>query len=75
MEIKLPSLVFVPDYHDFSFAEKTINSLVVKGRVRVKELGFSVTHSDYVGLVYTGRQPAESVIRALLEEKKVRMID
>ena len=73
MELKLPNLVFVSDYHEFSSVAFHVNCLLAKGTVRVAEIGHN--GADYVGVVYTGRKPGQKTINALLEQKGVGLVD
>ena len=50
MEVKLPHIYEVSDYHDFD-SLRNIFSEIIRG-VKVKEIGFCGTH--YTGIAYVG---------------------
>jgi hypothetical protein len=68
MDIKLPQIVIVDDYHEFSsqgtlaFVLKDLNP-----RLRVTEAG--VIESKYLGVVYEGRKPSRDKVLELLRAR------
>jgi hypothetical protein len=70
---KLPTLVYVRDYHDFDFMVNAYDQL--KMNVKVEELGFDDTTYKYVGLVFKGRRPSKAKIAALLKKFEVVFSD
>lgn len=48
---KLPAVISVTDYHEFTSVQDVINALGLKG-TRVCEIG--VLHGKYVGMIYAG---------------------
>ena len=64
--MKLPTLVYARDYHDFSFMKSAYDQL--KLGVRVEEIGLDENTLDYVAVVYKGRYPSKKNISKLLEK-------
>ena len=68
--VTLPRLVCVTDYHEFDQISDTINDLLDKRVVRVKEIGFA-RGDGYVGVVYTGRRPNAAQLKELCTKHKI----
>jgi hypothetical protein len=71
--VKLPTLVYARDYHDFDFMKDAYDQL--KMNVKVEELGFDDHSYEYVGLVFKGRRPSKAKIDALLKKFDVVFLD
>lgn len=69
--VALPRLVCVSDYHEFDQISDTINNLLDKKVVRVKEIGFA--EGEYVGVVYTGHQPNTTQLKELCTKNKITL--
>lgn len=62
-------LVKVDDYHGISFIA---NSIIGQGNWKSRELGLDVT-GHYIGLVYKGKRPTESMIDAALKQANINI--
>lgn len=62
-------LVKVDDYHGIHFIA---DSIIGQGKWKSNELGLDVT-GHYIGLVYKGKRPTQSMINAALKQANITM--
>jgi hypothetical protein len=70
IEIKLPQLVMVDDYHEFNVYADVISKLH-KSKVKVREVCFADT-GKYVGVVFVGRKPTTADLNQMLADNGVK---
>lgn len=66
IDINLPTIISVDDYHEFNYLEETLKKFIPK--VHVKEGGFYC--GDYHAVVYIGKQTQK--VKELLRETQKR---
>lgn len=69
VNLKLPRLITVSDYHEFQDLEDKLR--ILKKDLRVAEVGFD--NGEYVGVVYTGRKPGKLELRELADEQDIEL--
>ena len=63
-KLKLPCVIAVSDYHEFSYIEDILNE-ISSAKIMIKEL--DPNPPLYIGLIYSGRCPSNKTIKKLLE--------
>lgn len=69
-KIKLPCLVNVSDYHQFSNV-KWLISILSDTNVEIEELGFDTNSKRYIGVIYSDELPSKKIINKLIKENKI----
>ena len=67
VELKLPRLIEVSDYHEFRNIEDMLKQL--NKTLRCAEVGFTGSH--YVGVIYKGRRPGKAELREQARRQKM----
>lgn len=72
IEVDLPKIVLVHDYHDFDDMVNEIDTVLDPNpKIKVKELGFE--GHFYVGVVYAKKLPLRSWIKKELEKRVINL--
>jgi hypothetical protein len=73
MNVNLPNLIFVDDYHEFSYYTDNFSDIIPN--LKIKELGKELGVDEgryvglrYVGLIYVGKLPKQKVIDVLCDK-------
>ena len=70
LNVSLPTLVEVRDYHELQEMELHFKEL--NGSIKVAELSFNGT---YIGVVYVGKKPSKEEISKLAKKMKIDIED
>lgn len=71
VKISLPCVMTFDDYHHIDDFVDKLNE-ITKEKIKGKEIGFD--GQNYVGIIYTERQPTKSEIDDILSKNNIKLI-